>query len=128
DPSLRDVFRLARPTPVNNERRALFGWLTDRPVDKWAPATAADLPAEVRDLIAFRAAPTAQEQLDILARTRFRWDLLADAVRSPDVWKALARQMGPQALRMNLNTLQRHGVFDAEDMVEYVVGRLGDPD
>ena len=28
------------------------------------------------------------------------------------VWAALARKMGPQALRMNLNTLLRHGVFN----------------
>ena len=39
DPSLRDVLRLARPTPADNARRALFGWLTDKPVEKWAPAT-----------------------------------------------------------------------------------------
>jgi 60 kDa SS-A/Ro ribonucleoprotein len=127
DPSLRDVFRLARPTPVNNERRALFGWLTDRPAEKWAPATSVDLPLEVLDLMAFRAATTTAEQVAILERARFRWDLLADALRGPEVWKALARQMGPQALRMNLNTLQRHGVFDDEAMVEYVVNRLSDP-
>src|SRR5262249_43126417 len=36
DPSLRDVLRMARPTPEDNTRRALFGWLTDRPVQKWA--------------------------------------------------------------------------------------------
>ena len=38
---------LARPTPVDNARRALFGWLTDKPIEKWAPATLADLPEEV---------------------------------------------------------------------------------
>ena len=38
---------LARPTPPDNARRALFGWLTDKPVEKWAPATEADLPEEV---------------------------------------------------------------------------------
>jgi 60 kDa SS-A/Ro ribonucleoprotein len=41
DPSLRDVLRLARPTPIDDARRALFGWLTDKPVEKWAPATEA---------------------------------------------------------------------------------------
>ena len=28
-----------------------------------------------------------------------RWDLLADVAQGPLVWKAIARQMGPQALR-----------------------------
>ena len=68
DPSLRDVLRLARPTPNDNARRALFGWLTDKPVEKWAPATADDLPEEVRALIAYRAAGTEAEQVEILQR------------------------------------------------------------
>ena len=110
DPSLRDVLRLARPTPPTNARRALFGWLTDKPVEKWAPATAEDLPDEVRALGAYRAAGTEAEQVEVLDRSRFRWDLLADAAKGPKTWKAIARQMGPQALRMNLNTLRRHGV------------------
>lgn len=128
DPSLRDVFRMARPTPSDNARRALFGWLTGSPVEKWAPATQDDLPAEVRDLTAYRRADTAEQQIEILARNRFRWDLLADAARGPAVWKAIARQMGVQALRMNLNTLKRHGVLDDADMVEYVAGRIADPE
>jgi 60 kDa SS-A/Ro ribonucleoprotein len=134
DPSLCDVLRLARPTPIDNARRALFGWLTDKPVEKWAPATHADLPEDVQSLRAFRQAATETEQVDVLARSRFRWDLLADAAKGPLVWKAIARQMGPQALRMNLNTLLRHdvfkGTFDGLDgeMVEYVAGRLADAD
>ena len=35
DPSLRDVLRLARPTPRDNARRALFGWLTGKEIEKW---------------------------------------------------------------------------------------------
>lgn len=128
DPSLRDVMRLARPTPPDNARRALFGFLTGSPVEKWAPATADDLPAEVRDLIAYRRADSAPEQVAILARNRFRWDLLADAARGPEVWKAIASQMGAQALRMNLNTLTRHGVLADAETVSYVAGRLADAD
>jgi 60 kDa SS-A/Ro ribonucleoprotein len=56
--------------------------------------------------------------------------LLADAALSPLVWKAIARQMGPQALRMNLNTLLRHEVLGNgkadREMVDYVAGRLAD--
>ena len=61
-----------------------------------------------------------------------RWDLLADAANAPLVWKAIACQMGPQALRMNLNTLLRHealgnGKADRE-MVDYVATRIADAD
>ncbi len=45
------------------------------------------------------------------------------------VWAAIARQMGPQALRMNLNTLVRHSVFGEtvdSETIAYVAGRLAD--
>jgi hypothetical protein len=47
----------------------------------------------------------------------FRWDLLSDAAKGPEVWAALARKMGPQALRMNLNTLLRHDVFSSVEQL-----------
>lgn len=128
DPSLRDVLRMARPTPKDNERRALFGWLTDKETEKWAPATEADLPAQVQGLIAYRQADAAETQALILGNLSVRWDLLADAALSPLVWKAIARQMGPQALRMNLNTLLRHEVLNDRKMVDYVADRLADAD
>lgn len=132
-PSLRDVLRLARPTPKDNQRRALFGWLTNKEVEKWAPATEADLPEQVQRLIAYRKAESAEPQALIVDNLSIRWDLLADAARGPLVWKAIARQMGPQALRMNLNTLLRRGAFHFENgatdyaMVDYVAGRIADP-
>lgn len=138
DPSLRDILRMARPKPKDDARRALFGWLTDKPVDKWVPATANDLPSAVRSLVAYRAAETAQAQMLIAGDLQVRWDLLADAARGPMVWKAIARQMGPQALRMNLNTLMRHDVFKVPGksgfagidnaMIDYVAGQLADRD
>jgi len=150
DPSLRDILRLARPTPADNRRRALFGWLTGKEMAKWAPATEADLPEQVQRLVAYRQAETPELQAGILARLNARWDLLADAARGPMVWKAIARQMGPQALRMNLNTLLRHEVFATgaagaslgrriaeavglaprtdDEMVDYVAARIADAD
>jgi len=128
DPSLRDVLRLARPTPKDNARRALFGYLTEQEAAKWAPATEADLPAQVQALIAYRQAGTAEAQALILGELSVRWDLLADAAKSPLVWKAIARQMGPQALRMNLNTLLRHQVLSDQAMVDYVADRIADAD
>lgn len=128
DPSLRDVLRMARPTPKDNERRALFGWLTGKETAKWAPATESDLPAQVQSLTAYRAAETAELQALIAGDLSVRWDLLADAAQGPAVWKAIARQMGPQALRMNLNTLQRHDVLKDPNMVDYIADQIADPE
>jgi len=126
DPSLRDVLRLARPTPKDNQRRALFGWLTDKEVSKWAPAAEADLPIEVQKLITYRQAEGEDAQAQLVADLPARWDLLADLASGPAVWKALARRMGPQALRMNLNTLLRHQVLSDPEMVDYVADQLSD--
>jgi 60 kDa SS-A/Ro ribonucleoprotein len=117
DPSLRDILRLARPTPKDNARRAMFGWLTDKCVEKWAPATEADLPVEVQSLIAYRNSESEEAQALIAGGLdNVRWDLLSDAAKGPKVWAALARKMGPQALRMNLNTLLRHDVFSVDQL------------
>jgi 60 kDa SS-A/Ro ribonucleoprotein len=127
DPSLRDILRMARPTPKDNQRRALFGWLTDKEIAKWAPATEADLPIEIQALVAYRASATEDGQALIAGDLEgVRWDLLTDAARGPKVWMALARKMGPQALRMNLNTLLRHEVFQSNAMVDYVADRIAD--
>jgi 60 kDa SS-A/Ro ribonucleoprotein len=128
DPSLRDILRMARPTPVDNERRALFGWLTGKEVAQWGPATEADLPELVRNLTAYRQSESVDAQVAILSRLSARWDLLADSAQGPAAWTAIARNMGPQALRMNLNTLLRHGVFADDQMVDYVARRIADPD
>ena len=126
DPSLRDVLRMARPTPKDNARRALFGWLTDKPVEKWAPASTDDLPAAARSLDAYRKAASASDQISLLDAVRLRWDLLADAARGPSVWTAIAQQMGPQALRMNLNTLLRHEVLGDAEMIDFVAAKIAD--
>jgi len=146
DPSLRDILRMARPTPKVNARRAMFGWLTDKSINKWAPATEADLPVEVQSLIAYRNSESEEAQALIASGLdNVRWDLLSDAAKGPKVWAALARKMGPQALRMNLNTLLRHDVFNVEqlsstdqsskderlgqsfyNMVDYVADRIAD--
>ena len=127
DPSLRDILRMARPTPKDNARRAMFGWLTDKSIEKWAPAKEADLPVEVQSLIAFRNSESEEAQALIAGGLdNVRWDLLSDAAKGPTVWAALARKMGPQALRMNLNTLLRHDVLATSAMVDYVADRIAD--
>ncbi len=118
---------MARPTPKDNARRAMFGWLTDKSIEKWAPATEADLPVEVQSLIAYRNSESEEAQALIAGGLdNVRWDLLSDAAKGPTVWAALARKMGPQALRMNLNALLRHDVLATSAMVDYVADRIAD--
>jgi 60 kDa SS-A/Ro ribonucleoprotein len=45
-----------------------------------------------------------------------------------DAWETLMPQMPYFALLRNLNTLQRHGVFEKKKNVDYVVARLTDPE
>src|SRR5690606_16747375 len=98
----------------------------DKDVAKWAPAGMDDLPEQVQLLKAFRAAENDEQQIALLKKLHARWDLLADTAKGPKVWAAIAQTMGPQALRMNLNTLQRHGVFEDTGMVRTVADRLAD--
>ncbi len=94
---------------------------------KWAPATAANLPSQVQALASFRAAADEATQLLVMCELEgVRWDLLADAAKGPSVGAAIARKMGPQALRMNLNTLLRHDVLATTEMVNYVADRIAD--
>lgn len=131
DPSLRDVLRLARPTPTDNARRALFGWLVDKPAEKWLPATTDDLPEQIKLFERFRTSDNPAEQAELVGPSRARWDLLADTAKGPEVWAAIARNMGSQALRMNLNTLVRHGVFNLKTkpaLADFVAERIANAD
>ena len=88
-----------------------------------------DLPMSVQSLMAYRATDNAEAQALISGDLNVRWDLLADSAKGPIAWKAIARHMGPQALRMNLNTLLRHDVFKNgngtdQAMIDYVAERI----
>jgi 60 kDa SS-A/Ro ribonucleoprotein len=112
---------MVHPKPAEPWREALFAWLIGKPFDR------AQLPAEVRDLLDWRAVAEGVSDL-------------AHGVDVPDVpflmltdrplvtaqWARLAERMGWQALRMNLNTLARHGVFELPDMADKVARRLAD--
>ena len=103
------------------------------------------MPVEVQSLIAYRNSESEEAQALIAGGLdNVRWDLLSEAGKVPMVWAAQARRMGPQALRMNLNTLLRHDVFNVVDrsadpsfarmtggavndnMVDYVADRIAD--
>lgn len=114
DPSLADVVRMVRPNPATPERRAFYGWLIAKPYD------VAALPAEIAAFEAWKRDPSGP-----LPPVPFEW--LTAFPLSADQWGQLSGTMGWQALRMNLNTLARHGAFDVTGVTDAVAARLADP-
>ncbi len=114
DPSLADIVKMVHPAPASAERRAFYGWLIGKPYD------VAALPAEIAAIEAWKRSPTSE-----LPAVPFEW--LTAFPLSPEQWGALAGRMGWQALRMNLNTLARHGAFGVAGVTEAVTARLSDP-
>jgi 60 kDa SS-A/Ro ribonucleoprotein len=125
--SVGDCIRLVHPRAKNEEQNALFAYLIDRQHD------AAKLPELVKEWEAYKLCPHGNPP-DVEFRMLTSFELPVDA------WCRIAARMGWHALRINLNTLARHGVFKAEipddlkeafgvnSMVDLVRKRLTDPD
>jgi 60 kDa SS-A/Ro ribonucleoprotein len=110
-PSLKDIVCMVHPRPVDAERRAFYGWLLGRPYDVGA------LPQPIAQFEAWKKAQDGE-----LPPVPFAW--LTAYPLSAEQWGALASHMGWQALRINLNTLARHGAFQVGGVTDAVVARL----
>ena len=113
DPSLADIVKMVHPRPADPERQAFYGWLIGRPYD------VAALPAEIAAFEDWK-----RDRTRPLPPVPFEW-LTAEPL-STEQWAELAGRMGWQALRMNLNTLARHGAFTVAGLTERVAARLAD--
>lgn len=112
-PSLADVVKMVHPKPAEAWRAAFFAWLIGKPAD------VAALPPLTRALLAFRSGASSE-----LPDVPFQ--LLGNETLSAAQWAELAGRMSWQALRMNLNTLLRHGAFEVAGCAEQVAQRLAD--
>ncbi|MTH48514.1 vWA domain-containing protein [Intestinirhabdus alba] len=113
-PSLADIVKMVHPRPQAQWQEAFFGWLLGRPVDR------ALLPEKTRALLAFREGGAVDSVPDV------PFLLLTGSPLASRQWAQLAQRMSWQTLRMNLNTLARHGVFEERAMVEAIAKRLAD--
>jgi 60 kDa SS-A/Ro ribonucleoprotein len=113
DPSLADIVKMVHPKPADPERQAFYGWLIGRPYD------VAALPTEIAAFEAWK-----RDRTQPLPPVPFEW--LTSEPLTTEQWGALADRMGWQALRMNLNTLARHGAFTVAGVAERVASRLSD--
>ena len=113
DPSLGDIVKMVHPKPADEGRKAFYAWLLGKPYD------VDELPAEIAAFEAFK-----RYRNGPLPKVPFEW--LTALELSAEQWAELASNMGWQALRMNLNTLARKGVFGVEGATEMVAARLAD--
>lgn len=114
-PSLSDVIKMTHPKPKTKEQEALFGHLIGKEV------SLSRLPQVLQDFESFKSSKT-EEVPDV------PWEMLTSLNLKTAQWEAIGRKMGWQALRMNIETLQRHEVFENKEMVKFVSEKLSDPE
>lgn len=122
EPSMKDVIKLVRPSPkkadgqTDSMRQALYGYLIDK------EHVATDLPDIIQVFEAWKARPKEGPLPDV------PFEMLTALPLQAAEWKEVAKRMSFTQLRMNLNTLLRHGVFADAEMVEHVARQLRDPE
>lgn len=117
-PSLADIVKMVHPKPQDATRAALYAWLIGRPYE------VAQLPQVVKEYLAFSANP---DMFSGAETPKVPLELLAGLNLSRRHWKQMARNLSWQGLRMNLNTLARHGALEDASLVHDLSRKLMDP-
>ncbi|MGI8638878.1 MAG: TROVE domain-containing protein [Pyrinomonadaceae bacterium] len=112
-PSFADVLKMVHPKPNDAEKEALYGYFIGRDID------ADKLPEIVKSYERFKNG-------DALEVPAVPFQMLTALPISTVEWTEIARNAAWQMTRMNLNTFQRHGVFQNVEMVELIANRLRD--
>ncbi|MBS0203184.1 MAG: RNA-binding protein [Planctomycetes bacterium] len=115
-PSLADVIKMVHPKPTTPQRAALFGYLIGREHDKAA------LPELVRLYEKFLRNTNPGK----VAVPDVPFQLLTGLPLTKQDWCQVARNATWQTTRMNLNTFERHGVFESQEMFSLIANRLRD--
>jgi 60 kDa SS-A/Ro ribonucleoprotein len=119
DPSIGDILTMTHLSDNKSpERKALYQYLKD--VDHDADS----LPLLVRDYLKFKNDPTKWEA----ALPKVPFEMLMGLTLSDAQWSALGQQMSWTQLRMNLNTLSRHGVFKNDGIARTLASKMKDPE
>jgi 60 kDa SS-A/Ro ribonucleoprotein len=113
DPSLQDIIKLVHPKPSNKKRSALFGYLLDKEYSK------KDLCQLAKEFEAFKK-DLSGEIPDV------PFQMLTALPLTDSHWTQIAANATWTQTRMNLNTFQRHNVFNDQSMVGLVCDKLQD--
>ena len=112
-PSFADILKMVHTKPQDAEKEALYGYFIGRDID------ADKLPEIVKRFEKFKSG-------DNLEVPNVPFQMLTALPLSKQEWIAIACNASWQMTRMNLNTFQRHGVFQDAEMIEVIANRLRD--
>ena len=115
-PSLADIIKMVHPTPSDLTQNAMFQWIL---TGKVSQEDYQYLPKSIKDLLAFRSGDS-----EVVPNVPF--ELLTSCELSIENWKDIARNAGWHMTRMNLNTFERKGLFDDNEMVWTIANKLQD--
>ncbi len=114
-PSFADILKMVHINPKDAEKEALFGYLIGREI------SAENLPKIVKEFEKFKLG----DSLDV---PNVPFQMLTALPLATKDWIEIARNAGWTMTRMNLNTFQRHGVFQDAEMVKIIAARLSNAD
>lgn len=129
DPSLADVIKMTHPFPDSIELGATIAYILDGKFNEdWMLTVNGrttdyhwnDLPEDIRLFEMWKRGYKDFEIPDLPFRSLTNLDL------SVDDWREIAENMPWNTLRMNLNMLNRKGVFDDREFVDKTARRLAD--
>lgn len=113
-PSVADIIKMVHPTPANNWQDAVFAYLTEA---KGWEKKFDNLPEVIKQFEALKKGETkAIPDVPFRALTNVSLDV--------EQWKAIGLNMPWNTLRMNLNMLERKGVFSDRNYVAEIAAKL----
>jgi 60 kDa SS-A/Ro ribonucleoprotein len=113
-PSMADLIKMVHPTPDSKSREALYAYLLDK---KLTAEQLEALPEIVKQYEAFKKDNT-------VAVPDVPFQMLTSLPLEDKHWIDIAKKAQWMMTRMNLNTFQRHGVFNNPEMVKLIADRL----
>jgi len=134
EPSMRDMLRMSRPKPNNEEKAALFAYLKGAEFDaKAGEYLTRHKDGSVMYRHSFDSLPSIVRQYEQFKKSHegeipnvdFR---MLDSILTKDearrMWASQAQKCGWTMTRMNLNNFAKYGVFEDKSLVQTVVDRL----
>lgn len=136
DPSLADVIKLAHPKPKDATRQALYRYIIGKELSMEQFEA---LPQLVKDFQMFKtlrgvadknksSALALKVGLSEAVVPKVPFQMLTALPLTADDWKQIARNGGWHFVRMNLNTLARHGALNDRELVKELAQKLRDPE